>query len=215
MSGSSAQFVTPDWCDVEAGTIQPPNTDLGNPGVANTSCTASTLDIDGDGFCPGGLDNNNDGDCADGAAEASVTQFDCDDTDPLDNTSGIETCNADDEDCDSVLDNGFDDDSDGVTTCGPDGLPATTFDNDCLDTGTYAASVNPNQAEACDGFDTDCSTGTSARPGWMQLARSTSTATCTSPASTSLAPASATASPTPPWRTASTSRRAPTPTRTA
>ncbi len=46
-----------------------------------------------------------------------------------------------------------DDDNDGVTTCGADGLPATTADNDCDDT-----DINnyPGNTEICDAADNNC-----------------------------------------------------------
>jgi len=157
-AGSSAQFDGTAWCTgITNINTSGGNLDDGNPGLQNNSCTASEQDTDGDGFCGAGTDNNGDGDCSDGAAEATFpTAWDCDDTDPLDNTSGTETCNADDEDCDGVIDNGFDTDSDGVTTCGPDGNPGTTADNDCDDTEPTNFPGNP---EVCDGLDNNCLSG--------------------------------------------------------
>jgi hypothetical protein len=69
-----------------------------------------------------------------------------------------ETCNAIDDDCDTFVDEGFDLDSDGFTTCGADGDPGTTGDNDCYDDAIDpAAAVSyPGAAEVCDGYDNDC-----------------------------------------------------------
>jgi MYXO-CTERM domain-containing protein len=55
-----------------------------------------------------------------------------------------ETCNGLDDDCDGLVDEGFDADGDGSSTCGA---------ADCDDGD---ASVHPGAAERCDGIDDDC-----------------------------------------------------------
>ena len=58
--------------------------------------------------------------------------------------SGIaEVCNGIDDNCNGQVDEGFDVDGDGYTTCG----------GDCNDNNP---SVNPGQYEICDGLDNDC-----------------------------------------------------------
>ncbi|MCS6798670.1 MAG: VWA domain-containing protein [Myxococcota bacterium] len=54
-----------------------------------------------------------------------------------------ETCNGVDDDCDGVVDDGFDADGDGQTSCG----------GDCDDT---QAAVRVGATEACNGVDDDC-----------------------------------------------------------
>ena len=77
---------------------------------------------------------------------------DCDDTAAAINTSATEVCDAIDNDCDTTVDEGFDADGDGVTTCGPDGI-ANNTDDDCDDT---SALVLPGAGELCDAIDQDC-----------------------------------------------------------
>jgi hypothetical protein len=62
----------------------------------------------------------------------------------LDNTIAIEICNGIDDDCDGQIDEGFDVDDDGYTTC----------DGDCNDND---ASINPGVTEFCtNNVDDDC-----------------------------------------------------------
>ncbi|MBI2895636.1 MAG: VWA domain-containing protein [Deltaproteobacteria bacterium] len=59
-----------------------------------------------------------------------------------------EVCDGTDNDCDGAVDDGFDQDGDGMTTCGADGAGV-----DCDD---GLAAVNPGHEEVCDGLDNDC-----------------------------------------------------------
>ncbi len=80
---------------------------------------------------------------------------DCDDND-FNNAPGLfENCDGQDNDCDNLIDEDFDEDGDGVTTCGPD-LNFGTNDDDCDDSSATGAVNYPGNVELCDGLDNDC-----------------------------------------------------------
>ncbi len=72
-------------------------------------------------------------------------------------TVTMEECDGVDNDCDGNVDEGFDVDADGYTTCGSDpanpGTPPDPTDADCND---REAAINPGATEICDGLDNDC-----------------------------------------------------------
>ena len=109
-----------------------------------------------DGIIDDGFDGDGDGAFTDAVA-ACVTTYgaaaDCNDAVASINPTSAEICDAVDQDCDGTVDDGFDVDGDGVTTCGPDGLPGATADNDCDDTDD---TTNPTLPELCDAVDNDC-----------------------------------------------------------
>ena len=78
---------------------------------------------------------------ADDDGDPDIT--DCNDADATIYTGAVELCDGVDQDCDGVLDNGFDVDGDGVTTCA----------GDCDDTNALTFPAAP---EVCDGEDNDC-----------------------------------------------------------
>ena len=90
-------------------------------------CDCLATDDDGDGF-------------GDGLACSPV---DCNDNDPAISPAATEVCDGIDNDCDGVVDDGFDLDGDGWTTC----------DDDCDDSDP---DVNPDEVEVCNGIDDDC-----------------------------------------------------------
>lgn len=71
------------------------------------------------------------------------TAVDCDDTNPSIYPGASEVCNLVDDDCDQSIDEGFDQDWDGWTTC----------EGDC---NNVNSQIHPGAAEACNGIDDDC-----------------------------------------------------------
>ena len=97
--------------------------DLGTPNLENPVCCE---DLDGDGYY-----------------DAACTGDDCDDTNPAVNPAETEVCDLLDNNCDGSVDEGFDVDGDGYSSC----------DGDCDDAD---AAINPDATEQCDGVDHDC-----------------------------------------------------------
>ena len=78
--------------------------------------------------------------------DGSPASVDCDDNDPTIYPGATEICDGKDNNCDFVVDEGFDVDGDGWTTCS---IPPDCDDND--------PNINPGMPEICDGIDNDCS----------------------------------------------------------
>ena len=68
---------------------------------------------------------------------------DCDDTNPEVNPPHAEVCDGVDNNCNNQIDEGFDQDNDGYTTC----------DGDCDDN---VSQINPGASEVCNQIDDDC-----------------------------------------------------------
>ncbi len=90
-------------------------------------CDCLSTDSDGDGYGTG----------------ASCSPVDCDDSDSNVNPGATEVCDDEDNDCDGAIDEGFDSDGDGWTTC----------EGDCDDGDS---GINPAAVETCDFEDDDC-----------------------------------------------------------
>ncbi len=84
--------------------------------------TTTSPDADGDGY---------------------PVELDCDDEDPTINPGASEACDGVDNDCNGEIDNGFDADDDGWTSCA----------GDCVNSDPF---INPDAEEQCDGIDNDC-----------------------------------------------------------
>ena len=93
----------------------------------DAQCDCLSTDGDGDGYGTG----------------AACSPIDCDDVDSNVNPGAAEACNGTDDDCDGSIDEGFDSDGDGWTTC----------EGDCNDGD---GSVYPGALETCDDADEDC-----------------------------------------------------------
>lgn len=92
-------------------------------------------DVCQQGVCiAGGADNDRDG---------VIARDDCDDHDATRFPGATEACNGLDDDCDDIVDEGFDLDADGWTSCL----------GDCDD---GAPAINPEAQELCNGADDDC-----------------------------------------------------------
>ncbi|MBI4169707.1 MAG: putative metal-binding motif-containing protein [Acidobacteria bacterium] len=85
-------------------------------------------------FSGGGTDSDLDG---------YPSTNDCDDANPAIHPGATEVCNAADDDCDTLVDEGFDRDGDGFTTCG----------GDCNDANP---AIRPGAVEVCNNIDDDC-----------------------------------------------------------
>ena len=117
-------------------------------------------DGDGDGYCPG-----------DFCAGAGILPGDCDDSDPANSPGGVEVCDGQDNDCDTLVDDAdpdvgllpswwTDSDGDGYGDSATEVLvciqPSGTVGNgdDCDDS---SSALSPTQAELCNAIDDDCS----------------------------------------------------------
>ncbi len=89
-------------------------------------------------------DGDNDG-YLDGVCAGDTVKFDCNDNDAAIHPGAAETCDNIDNDCDGKVDNGYDMDDDGVSTCA---LPVDCNDN--------SNKIYPGAVESDDNLDNDC-----------------------------------------------------------
>jgi len=95
-------------------------------------------DNDGDGY-----GSNTLGSFCSPPSNSSTNNNDCNDNSAAIYPGATETCNNVDDDCDTTVDDGFDNDNDGYTTC----------EGDCNDAN---ATVYPGATETCNNADDDC-----------------------------------------------------------
>ncbi len=97
------------------------------------------LDVDSDGYGDEPIT------ACDQPSGTVTVAGDCDDNAPQVNPSAPELCNGIDDNCDTLVDEGFDVDSDGFRTC----------DGDCDDAN---GTTYPGAPELCNGVDDNCDT---------------------------------------------------------
>ena len=110
------------------------------------------LDGDGDGVGAGSTTPGCETDPPTADSVLADGDEDCDDADDANFPGNPEVCDGQDNNCDTAIDEGTDEDGDLVTTCGADGEPGTA-DDDCDDA---EVTVFPGNAEICDALDNDC-----------------------------------------------------------
>jgi len=124
-----------DCDDGDAG-INPAAIDVCENGIdedcdgTDLLCSCLSTDGDGDGYGTG----------------LACNPVDCDDGNSQINPGATEVCDGVDNNCAGGIDEGFDVDNDGFTTCS----------GDCNDNN---ASISPNATEVCDGVDNNCANG--------------------------------------------------------
>ncbi len=103
-------------------------------------CSTYYYDEDSDGY---GLANTGACLCTPVYPFDALLDGDCEDTLSQVNPGAFEACDSFDNNCDGVIDEGYDYDADGYTLCG----------GDCND---FDAAVSPAATEYCNGYDDDC-----------------------------------------------------------
>ena len=87
---------------------------------------------------------------------------DCDDFDPFVHPDAPELCNGIDDDCDWEIDEGEDVDGDGIISLeesfdyDQDGFSTCATDSNASDCQDYDPAIHPDATEACDGLDNNC-----------------------------------------------------------
>jgi hypothetical protein len=133
-------------CDDAVSTTNPSATETCN-GVDDDCNTLidQTFDVDGDLAY-----TDADAGCV---ATYGAAAVDCDDAVSTTNPSSAETCNQVDDDCDTVVDDGFDLDADSFFDGDDSGCVAAYAAVDCDD---GESTVFPGASESCDLEDSDC-----------------------------------------------------------
>lgn len=121
--------------------------------------------VDEGGVCCADVDGDNYDTCALGAEGGDTKETDCDDNNIYKNPGAVETCDNNDNNCNGKVDEGCDEDGDDycskkmklynnpVLVCPKSNLANDSYGNDCND---LDYSLNPGNAEKCDGSDNNC-----------------------------------------------------------
>ena len=153
-----------NWCPASDHWQNSPPGDLGSPGQANGPCSSGLDDIDGDGQCLLGVDDNADGDCADpgeGINDHFATCSRGNVCDCLEGNAAVKSQNVSNEVCDGFdtdcsegvsgapahLEAEIDDDNDGRIACDTaqdcDALASGDDDDSAGDDDDSAAPPSP------------------------------------------------------------------------
>jgi hypothetical protein len=101
---------------------------------------------------PDQVDSDSDGNgdaCQDSDHDGFPSDVDCNDLSPSVHPGAIETCNAQDDDCDSLVDESL-----GFTTCGTGACARQV--NNCVGGQPQTCTPGTPTAEVCNGIDDDC-----------------------------------------------------------
>jgi len=139
-----------DDCDDALDVVNPGETEVCD-GWDNDCDGATENDWDDDTWlaCTGFVDNG----AVNSAGLLLTGGGDCDNGDAAQYPGAAEVCNAEDDDCDATIDEGFDDDSDGFFDGADSGCSSAYPDVDCNDSN---AAINPDATESCNSVDDDC-----------------------------------------------------------
>ncbi len=152
-------------CDDLLATVYPGAPDVCD-GVLDNDCDGLTDpqesddDSDGASECEGDCDDVDPAlNIADADSDGSDTcegEADCDDNAPAVFPGAVELCNGIDDDCDTVVDEGFDGDSDGFFNGAVAGC-VTAYGAANVDCDDGAGAAYPGAPDVCDGsLDNDC-----------------------------------------------------------
>ncbi len=160
-----------DGYSLEGGDCGPVDCDDTDPdNYPGNSEVCDGQDNDCDTSVDEGLTFDGDGDGYTSIGSCGGFANDCDDGNAAINPGATEACNAIDDDCNGVVDDGLplnmfyaDNDSDGYGDAGTStqvclSTPPSGFVTDDTDCDDHNSAIHPGATEACNGLDDDCDT---------------------------------------------------------